>query len=262
MSAALPTTPYQVKLEVFSGPLDLLLYLVRKDEVEIFDLSLERLTKQYIDFLAAQEVLDLDHASDFIATAAYLLYLKSRRLLPVEVQPNQEDGEEDNEDPRWELIRQLLEYKKFKEAAGYLKDQEMQRYDLFSRPEEAAQTEHLQAVAATPVDPGRALKDLTTLDIIAAFQRVLQKLEKRNDAQQIYQERFSVAEKMEELLERIAAPTAGGRLRFFALFESVEFASRLEITVTFLALLELVRLKHLRVVQEVVGGEIEILGAS
>ncbi|HEY2341483.1 MAG TPA: segregation/condensation protein A, partial [Chthoniobacteraceae bacterium] len=104
---------YKVRLEVFEGPLDLLLYLIKRDEVDIYDISLERITQQYLEFMDAFKVLDLDVAGEFVVMAANLIYLKSRSLLPASVQPPEEETEE--EDPRWELVRQLLEYKKFKE---------------------------------------------------------------------------------------------------------------------------------------------------
>ena len=94
---------YRVKLEVFEGPLDLLLYLIKKDEVDIYDISLERITAQYLEFMDAFKVLDLDIAGEFVVMAANLIYLKSRALLPVHVQPPDEEAEE--EDPRWDLIR-------------------------------------------------------------------------------------------------------------------------------------------------------------
>lgn len=100
---------YKVKLEVFEGPLDLLLYLIKQDEIDIYDISLERITRQYLEYLQAFKELDIELAGEFIVMAANLIYLKSRSLLPVDQQPPEEDAEED--DPRWDLIRQLIEYK-------------------------------------------------------------------------------------------------------------------------------------------------------
>ena len=109
-------TDYKVKLEIFEGPLDLLLYLIKRDEIDIYDISLERITQQYLEYLQAFKELNIDVAGEFVVMAANLIYLKSRSLLPVDQQPPEEDAEED--DPRWDLIRQLIEYKKFKEAAA------------------------------------------------------------------------------------------------------------------------------------------------
>src|SRR5207247_7733244 len=105
---------YKVKLAVFEGPLDLLLYLIKRDEINIYDISLERITSQYLEYLQAFKELNIELAGEFIVMAANLIYLKSRSLLPRDQQPPEEDAGE--EDPRWELIRQRLEYKKFKEA--------------------------------------------------------------------------------------------------------------------------------------------------
>src|SRR5437763_121891 len=124
-------TDYKVKLEVFEGPLDLLLYLIKRDEIDIYDISLERITKQYLEYLQAFKELNIDIAGEFIVMAANLIYLKSRSLLPVEQQPPDEEAEED--DPRWDLIRQLIEYKKFKEAAAQLQTRALAEERMFAR---------------------------------------------------------------------------------------------------------------------------------
>src|ERR1700752_3020879 len=108
-------TDYKVKLEIFEGPLDLLLYLIKQDEIDIHEISLERITTQYLDYLQLFKELNINIAGEFVVMAANLIYLKSRSLLPADLQPPDEDVAED--DPRWDLIRQLIEYKKFKEAA-------------------------------------------------------------------------------------------------------------------------------------------------
>src|ERR1700724_3638121 len=122
---------YKVKLEVFEGPLDLLLYLIKQDEINIYDISLERITRQYLEYLQAFKELNIELAGEFIVMAANLIYLKSRSLLPVDQQPPEEDAEED--DPRWDLIRQLIEYKKFKEAAAQLHVRELEQERIFTR---------------------------------------------------------------------------------------------------------------------------------
>src|SRR5882762_4935856 len=124
-------TDYKVKLEVFEGPLDLLLYLIKRDEVDIYDISIERITAQYLKYLEAFKELNIDVAGEFVVMAANLLYLKSRSLLPVDLQPPDEEAEDD--DPGWELIRQLIEYKKFKEAAALLHDRFRYQDDIFAR---------------------------------------------------------------------------------------------------------------------------------
>ena len=124
-------TDYKVKLEIFEGPLDLLLYLIKQDEIDIYDISLERITSQYLEYLQAFKELNIDVAGEFIVMAANLIYLKSRSLLPVDQQPPEEDAEED--DPRWDLIRQLIEYKKFKEAAAQLHTRALEQERIFAR---------------------------------------------------------------------------------------------------------------------------------
>src|SRR5438445_10306850 len=122
---------YKVKLEIFEGPLDLLLYLIKRDEIDIYDISIERITRQYLEYLQAFKELNIDVAGEFVVMAANLTYLKSRSLLPVDQQPPAEDAE--SYDPRWDLIRQLIEYKKFKEAAVELHQRELEQERIFSR---------------------------------------------------------------------------------------------------------------------------------
>ena len=233
---------YKVKLDVFEGPLDLLLYLVRKDEVDIYDISIERITRQYLEYLEAMESIDVEIGGGFIVMAANLLYIKSRTLLPVDLQgPVEEEGEE--EDPRWELIRQLIEYKKFKEAAGDLRDREELRTKLFGR-----------TPSAPPPDGGATLLagEVGALDLISAFQRVLERLEKRKGAErEIEADRFTVSEKIEYVLKILPESEP---LKFEELFAGQ--TTRGELVATFLALLELVRLRHVQVEQDGAFGDI------
>ena len=159
-------TDYKVKLEVFEGPLDLLLYLIRKDEVDIYDVSIERITSQYLEYLETFRMLDLEIAGEFVVMAANLIYIKSRNLLPVHQQPPDEEAEE--EDPRWDLIRQLIEYKKFKDAAFQLHHRELLQEGLIVRVPEKPEFE----------DSGTLLKsEVGIFDLINAFQKVLKKIE-------------------------------------------------------------------------------------
>jgi len=234
---------YKVKLEVFEGPLDLLLYLIKRDEVDIYDISIERITKQYLSYLDAFQVLNIELAGEFIVMAANLLYIKSRTLLPVEQQMAEEDAEED--DPRWELIRQLIEYKKFKEAASLMRDQEAMQENLFAR---------------VPVTPDLApsenllVDEVGIFDLIHAFQKILKRLEKKpEDLREIFAENFTVSDKIDHVLR---LTSSGVPIRFEELF--ADAAGRTEIVVTFLAMLELIRLKQLRVRQESMCTEIWI----
>ena len=235
---------YKVKLEVFEGPLDLLLYLIKRDEVDIYEISIERITKQYLEYMEAFQVLNIEVAGEFIVMAANLLYIKSRMLLPKDQQMAEVDAEED--DPRWELIRQLIEYKKFKEAAAHLRHREQAQEALFPRGP--------SALDARDKEANLSLEDVGIFDLINAFQKVLRRLEsRREDLREIFAENFTVADKIEVLLRMTSS---GVPLRFEECFASA--ATRTEIVVTFLALLELIRLKQLRVRQEEPFGEIWI----
>ena len=233
---------YKVKLEVFEGPLDLLLYLIKKDEVDIYDISLERITAQYLEFMDAFKVLDLELAGEFVVMAANLIYLKSRALLPAAVQPPEEEAEED--DPRWDLIRQLVEYKKFKDAAAHLSQREVEQSNLFARMAESPET----AV------PERPLGDVSVFDLINAFNNVLKRIaSKSEDLREIFEENYTVSDKIDFIMKMTGS---GVPLKFTELFATA--ASRTEIVVTFLALLELIRLKQLRCVQDAPFAEIEL----
>jgi segregation and condensation protein A len=232
---------YKVRLEVFEGPLDLLLYLIKKDEVDIYDISIERITQQYLEFMEAFKVLDLEVAGEFVVMAANLIYIKSRSLLPAHVQPPEEEAEED--DPRWDLIRQLVEYKKFKDAAAQLSERELEQSNLFTRlpdaPEQMAE---------------RPLGEVSVFDLINAFNKVLKRISERSeDLREIFEENFTVSDKIDLIMKLTASGVA---LKFTELFASA--ASRAEVVVTFLALLELVRLKQLALTQDEPFGEIEL----
>ena len=235
---------YKVKLEVFEGPLDLLLYLIKKDEIDIYDIPIERITKQYLQYLDAFKVLNLDIAGDFVVMAANLIYIKSRSLLPVSQQPPEENAEE--EDPRWELVRQLIEYKKFKDAAAHLQSCELAQENLFVR-----NAEKPDLAAERPIG------EVGIFDLINAFNNVLKRLNKVEDLREIFEENFTVSDKIDLIMKMTATGVA---LKFSELFAGV--VSRTEVVVTFLALLELIRLKQIRAVQPEPFAEIEIVKAE
>jgi segregation and condensation protein A len=236
---------YKVKLEIFEGPLDLLLYLIKQDEIHIYDISIERITRQYLEYLQAFKELNIELAGEFIVMAANLIYLKSRSLLPADQQPPEEDAEKD--DPRWDLIRQLIEYKKFKEAAAELHLRELAQQRIFAREG-----------ASTPAIEGPLrLGEVGIFQLINAFQIVIKRVEERQDLQEIFGERFSVSDKIDKILQRVAA---GASVRFSDLFEAV--VSRVEVVVTFLALLELIRLRQIRAIQKSIFDDIEIAAAA
>jgi segregation and condensation protein A len=236
-------TDYKVKLEVFEGPLDLLLYLIKRDEIDIYDISIERITRQYLEYLQAFKELNIDLAGEFVLMAANLLYIKSRSLLPLDQQPPDEEADED--DPRWELIRQLIEYKKFKEAAELLNSRALEQENIFAR-----------AAVDGPEGPLR-LGEVGIFQLISAFQNVIKRIEAREELQEIFGENFTVSDKIETILARVSE---GMALKFSELF--AHMASRVEIVVTFLALLELIRLKQVRVSQSDAFGEIDIAAAA
>jgi segregation and condensation protein A len=234
-------TDYKVKLEVFEGPLDLLLYLIKRDEIDIYDISIERITRQYLEYLQAFKELKIDIAGEFVVMAANLIYLKSRSLLPLDQQPPEEDAEED--DPRWDLIRQLIEYKKFKEAATQLHDRALEQERIFTR----------DGGSSAGTEAPLPLHEVGIFQLIHAFQEVIKRVEAREDLQEIFGERFSVSDKIQQILERVGNGTP---VRFSELFGQI--VSRVEIVVTFLALLELIRLNQVRALQPKMFDEIEI----
>ena len=237
----MPGEEYKVSLEVFEGPLDLLLYLIKKDELDIFNIPIEHVTKQYLGYVDMMKMLDLNIAGEFLVMAATLMMIKSRMLLPVEDRPELEDEEDD---PRWELVRQLVEYKKFKEAASFLGVQEVKSDEFF------ATTPELPDLEAPVVGIGQ----VGIFDLIRAFQRILKRFENASDFREIVNDRFTVADKIEELLTIVPV---GGRVRFEELFNSS--SSRGEVIITFLAMLELIKLNHLQVEQEQLLGDIVIV---
>jgi len=234
---------YKVDLEVFEGPLDLLLYLIRKDEVDIYNIPIERITTQYMEYLSVMRMLDLNIAGEFIVMAATLMMIKSRMLLPVD--DRAEEDEEEEEDPRWDLVRQLVEYKKFKDVASQLQEREFYQENVFAFGGKTA-------VAVEPEDPGLGLQDIGLFDLIAAFNEVLKKAPPEQLGE-IAADRYTVADKIDHVLQSVRRD---GALRFSRMFG--QMASRNEIICTFLALLELLRLRQIVAVQDARFGDIVI----
>lgn len=235
---------YKVRLPVFEGPLDLLLYLIKKEEVDIYDIPIERITTQYMEYLTLMQMLNLEVAGEFVVMAATLMYIKSRMLLPTDQQVTDAEHEE-GEDPRWELIRQLVEYKKFKDAAQQLGQREEEQSRIF--PRRAGDIE----VETEPTIP---LAEVSIFDLINAFNEVLKKASSREDFREIVEEKFTVSDKIEEILYTLRDRT---EMLFSEMFAGA--GSRAEIVVTFLALLELIRLKRLKVRQSESFGEIQVI---
>jgi segregation and condensation protein A len=237
---------YKVKFEVFEGPLDLLLYLIKKEELDIYQVDLTKLATQFLEYLDLMRMLDLEVAGEFLVMAATLMYIKSRELLPADQQALVE-GEEEGEDPRWELIRQLVEYKKFKDAAAQLQVLEARQENVFPR---------LPGKLEFESDTPAPRPDVSLFDLLSAVNNVLKRFGQREDLRDIFEDKWTVSEKIEALLRLVAEK---GLLKFSELFAGV--TSRSEVVVTFLALLELMRLKQLVAAQSTEFGEIQIARA-
>jgi len=235
---------YKVQFEVFEGPLDLLLYLVKKEEVDIYEVNLTKIATEFVEYIEMMREFDLEVAGEFLVMASTLMYIKSRELLPVDQQA-QIEGEEEEEDPRWELIRQLVEYKKFKDAASQLQTREAEQEKIFPRLPGKLEFESAQS----PPRP-----EVSLFDLISAVSNVLKRFQQRHEnLRDIYADKWTVSEKIELLRKAIGSRP---RMRFSELFEHT--TSRSEVVVTFLALLELIRLKVLTVAQPEPFSEIEI----
>jgi segregation and condensation protein A len=235
---------YKVQFEVFEGPLDLLLYLIKKEEVDIYEVNLTRLATQFIEYIDLMREFDLEVAGEFLVMASTLMYIKSRELLPVDQQV-QAEGEEEGDDPRWELIRQLVEYKKFKDAAAQLQTLEARQENIFPR---VPGKPELESTTTPPPKP-----EVSIFDLLNAVNTVLKRFAQRDTGRQIFEDKWTVSEKIELILQIIAGR---GAVKFSELFETA--ASRSEVICTFLALLELIRLKQLVCEQPEEFGEIEI----
>lgn len=238
---------YKVTLDVFEGPLDLLLYLIRREELDIYDIPIEHIASEYMKFLKEARDLNLDIAGEFVVMAATLMVIKSRMLLPVDRRSSGEDTAEDWVDPRLDLVRQLIEYKKFKDAAIRLETMEAFAANMFDygggRPK----------FEKTAADARGALANLDLYDLLSAFQEVLARAAEMPH-EELKGSRFSVPEKMDLVLERTRRD---GQVSFASLFD--DGAPKGEIIVTFLALLELLRQHRIVVYQNAAFHEITIL---
>jgi segregation and condensation protein A len=234
---------YQIKLEVFEGPLDLLLHLIKKHELDIYSIPVALITQQYLEYLGLMKSLDMEIAGDFLVMASTLTHIKSRMLLPPSENP---DGEEDGVDPRAELIRRLLEYKSFKEAAGSLATKEETWSQVYSRPAENAPD--------LPADDEPLLFDFHLFDLLAALKDVMARVP--DAGFEVTAEAVSITEKISMILSRLEIVES---LLFADLFEGS--TSRAQVIGTFLALLELIKTRVIRAVQIEQFGAIRIMKA-
>lgn len=223
---------YEVKLEAFSGPLDLLLHLINRLEIDIYDIPMAELTKQYMDHIHAMQVLDLNDASEYLVMAATLLAIKSRTLLPIhEGEMEETEFQVDGPDPREELVQRLIEYKKYKEAAQELQELESDRAQVFTRP-----PSDLSAYA--PVEQ-LALFDVSVnvYDMLGAFQKMMRRKQlKKPLSTRIARQEISIKNQMVSVVNILRA--AGGRSTFSTLFP---YEDKPTLIVTFLSLLELMK---------------------
>lgn len=232
---------YKVKLEIFEGPLDLLLYLIKKDEINIHDIPIAKITDQYLQYLDLMRMLDLNIAGEFLVMSATLMHIKSRLLLP----PEETEVLEEEEDPRAELVKKLLEYKKFKEAAGRLQDMEARQKEVFSRPGTK------EIIEDSSED--NLYFEANIFDLLTAFSKVLKEVPKEA-FYEVVKDEVTVSEKIHEIFHLLVKRPV---IYFLDLFHRAK--SKMQIIATFLALLELIRMREVLVRQDKVFGDIKII---
>ena len=239
-AADLPEDAPRIQLPLFEGPLDLLLYLIRKDEIDIHDIPIAPITRQYMEYLDLMREMNLDVAGEFMVMAATLIHIKSKMLVPVE--PTEVEGEE-AEDPRDALVQRLLEFERYKAAAGVLYQKGQIRAATWTRPD---------TVLPAFDDTGEEMLEAGLFDLISAFKELLER-RKTLLAHEVEREKKSVEERMQELLALIQE---GASIEFLEMFANEE--TKAALILTFLALLELIRLKLVKVYQRGVFGPIRV----
>jgi len=235
---------YKIKLQLFEGPLDLLIYLVKKDHLNIYDIPIAEVTEQYLSYLELMKSLDLNVAGEFLVMAATLMQIKSKMLLPPD--PSTVTQEE-APDPREELVQQLLEYERFKEIAQELRQRETSQQDVFKRPKAAA-------AAGKDLPPGVPVYfEASIFDLITAFSKALEDTPKEL-FYDVIKDEFTIEEKIHDILHKLLIKSSVPLSELFS-----QSKNKLEIIVTFLAILELTRIKEISAVQAEMFGEIEIV---
>jgi segregation and condensation protein A len=233
---------YRVRLPVFEGPLDLLLHLIKKNEVGIVDIPIAAITEQYLAYLEMMQQLNLDVAGEFLVMAATLTLVKSRMLLP----PSEDDIDEEEPDPRAQLVQQLLEYQRYREAALALSERPWLHRDVFTREP----TMDAPADAAADVGPPRV--QVTMWELLEAFRGILKRA-KPESVHEVVIEPVSLRDRIESLLRLLGVARV---VEFDSLFDDA--TTRIEIIVTFLALLELMKMSAVRAVQDERFGRIVV----
>jgi segregation and condensation protein A len=230
-----------IKLQAFEGPLDLLVHLIKKNQVNVYDIPIALITEQYLQYLDLLQEMDLDVASDFLVMAATLIHIKSRMLLP---RPEPTLLDEDLEDPRDALVQRLLEHQKFKAAAELLHDRETLRSAQWTRPDS-----RIEALVGDDYEPEL---EVDLFGLLSAFKLVLERARERPPVP-LPPEQVSIETRIEQLLERLSETEACGFEDLFA-----GSGERGDLILTFLALLEMIRLKLVRVFQSGQMGAIRI----
>jgi len=234
---------YKVKLNIFEGPLDLLLFLIKREKIDIYDIPIASITRQYLEYLELMKLLDLEIAGEFLVIAATLMHIKSKMLLP---QDESDLEEEEEEDPREELVRRLLEYKKYKEAAVDLADMQRRNKDVFLRKGDAVDGKII-------LDDGTEYFEASLFDLITAFRKILKDVPKKT-FHKVIKDEFSVSDKIHEIYHILAERS---KILFSSLFRKAR--DKNEIIVIFLAILELIKMREVFITQKDFFEEIEIV---
>lgn len=234
---------YKLKLDIFEGPLDLLLFLIKKNDIDIYDIPIVQVTDQYLEYIEMMKMLDLEIVGDFLVMAATLLQIKSKMLLPADP----EGLKEDEIDPRDELVARLQEYRVFKEIAEQLKGKEGERQNFFARQVDEDARKELEN------DAKEVFFEASLFDLINAFSAALSKF-KEDKSYEVSKEEFTVEQKIHDILHELLNEP---RLLLTQIFAKAK--SKVEMIVSFMAVLELIRLKEIIVAQKRLFSDIEVL---
>ncbi len=228
---------YKIRLDMFEGPLDLLLYLVKKDHLNIYDIPIAQVTQQYLEYINLMQLLDLNIVGEFLVMAATLMQIKSKMLLPAE---ELSATEQDQEDPRAELVKRLLEYEKFKQIAENLKQREISQQEVFKRPKSEVAADN-KAVDA----PEDKYFEASIFDLIDAFSRAIKDIP-REVFYEVIKDQYTVEQKVHDILHLLLVQT---EIKLSELFAKTK--SKMEIIVIFLAILELAKMKEITARQNI-----------
>ena len=234
---------YKLKLDIFEGPLDLLLYLIKKNDIDICDIPIAQITDQYLEYIDLMKLMDLEVIGDFLVMAATLMQIKSKMLLP----PDPSQQEEEEIDPRDELVKRLQEYKMFKEIAEKLKEKELFRQNFFGRNMDEELSKEIKE------DAKEVYFEANLFDLINAFTKALRKF-KEETVYQVNKEEYTVEQKIHEILHLLLEKES---IMLTELFDKAK--SKIEVIVTFMSILELIRLREILVMQKRLFDDIQIL---